>query len=101
MRVDDTADVEQTAVPPLALPEDASDSTLFDDCTSAYIDSLEIRGTGDGAVWARPTLPLVGGEDMTPVERTVSVSDTACDADAVRDSEEWRSLSHDLVSRLH
>src|SRR5699024_2268765 len=101
MRVDDTADVEQTAVPPLALPEDASDSTFFDDWTSAYIDSLEIRGTGDGAVWARPTLPLVGGEDMTPVERTMSVADIANGVGAVLDSEGWRFLNTDLVTHLH
>lgn len=101
MRVDDTAGVEQTSVPPLVLPEDDFDTTFFDSWTSAYIDSLEIRGAEDGAVWARPTLPLVGGEDMTPVERTMCVADIANGVGAVLESDQWRFLNTDLVTHVH
>ncbi|MBB1044619.1 thioesterase family protein, partial [Dietzia sp. DQ11-44] len=62
---------------------------------------LEIRGAGDGVVWARPTLPLVSGEEMTPAERVMSVADIANGVGAVLEPDEWRFLNTDLVTHLH
>ncbi|EYT63883.1 thioesterase [Dietzia sp. UCD-THP] len=101
MAVGDTAEVEQSADRPRELPEVDHDSGFFDRWTSGYIDSLEIRGAQDGVVWARPTLPLVSGEEMTPAERVMSVADIANGVGAVLEPDEWRFLNTDLVTHLH
>ncbi|MFL0578247.1 thioesterase family protein [Dietzia sp. 179-F 9C3 NHS] len=101
MLIGDTADVEQTAEPALRLPDEDLDSTFFDRWTSGYIDSLELRGDRDGVVWVRTRLPLVAGEEMTPVERVMSVADIANGVGAVLGPEQWRFLNTDLVTHLH
>ncbi len=101
LMVSDTAEVEQTAEPTRTLPAQDMDRAFFDRWSSGYIDSLELRGGGDGAVWARTTLPLVAGEEMTPVERVMSVADIANGVGAVLEPEHWRFLNTDLVAHLH
>lgn len=101
MLVSDTTGAEQSAVPARGLPAEDFDSTFFDQWSSGYIDSLEIRGAGDGVVWARPRLPLVAGEVMTPAERVMSVADIANGVGAVLDPADWRFLNTDLATHLH
>mgnify|MGYP000920500035 CR=1 FL=1 len=97
MRTGDTAAVEQTAHRAPALPGQDHDSTFFTRWTSGYIDSLELRGGRDGVLWARPGLPLVAGEDMSPAEQVMSVADIANGVGAVLEPTEWRFLNTDLV----
>lgn len=97
----DTAAAEQTSAPRIVRPDRDYDSDFFRRWTSGYIDSLELRGTADGAVWARPTLPLVAGEEMTPLERLMSVADIANGVGAVLEPHEWRFLNTDLVTHVH
>lgn len=101
MAIGDTADVEQAADQPRTLPTAGENSDFFDRWTSGYIDSLEIRASADGAVWARATLPLVVGEEMTPVERVMSVADIANGVGAVLEPDQWRFLNTDVVTHLH
>lgn len=101
MAIGDTADVEQSADTPRVLPEVGRESTFFHRWTSGFIDSLEIREAEDGTVWARPMLPLVAGEEMTPVERVMAVADIANGVGAVLEPEQWRFLNTDLVTHLH
>lgn len=101
MRTGDTAAVEQTAHRAPALPGQDHDSTFFTRWTSGYIDSLELRGGRDGVLWARPGLPLVAGEDMSPAEQVMSVADIANGVGAVLEPTEWRFLNTDLVVHLH
>ena len=101
MAIGDTADVEQSADRPRVLPGAGRASTFFNRWTSGYIDSLEIREAADGTVWARPTMPLVAGEEMTPVERVMSVADIANGVGAVLEPEQWRFLNTDVVAHLH
>lgn len=101
MAIGDTTDVEQSADGPRELPGAGQNSSFFDRWTSGYIDSLEIREAVDGTVWARPTLPLVAGEEMTPVERVMAVADIANGVGAVLEPDQWRFLNTDVVSHLH
>lgn len=101
MRTGETVEVEQTGSPQHQLPEADSDSRFFSRWTSGYIDSLEIRGAADGAVWARPRYPLVEGESMSPAERVMCVADIANGVGAVLEPTEWRFLNTDLVTHLH
>lgn len=103
--VSDSGAVEQTAdrgrEP--TLPVQGNSGEFFRQWTSGYIDSLEIRDTDDGAgaVWVRPWLPLVAGEEMSPIERVMAVADIANGVGAVLDPTEWRFLNTDLVTHLH
>ena len=101
MLAGDTAEVRQAADAPRALPEVGRHSGFADRWSSGYIDSLEIRGADDGTVWARPTLPLVAGEEMTPVERAMAVADIANGVGAVLEPDQWRFLNTDIVTHLH
>lgn len=97
----DTTDVEQAAETPRVLPDTDHNGDFFTRWTSGYIDSLEIRGAEDGTVWARPTLPLVAGEEPTPVQHVMCVADIANGVGAVLEPAEWRFLNTDLVTHLH
>lgn len=97
----DTTAAEQAQLPRLDLPTADFDSEFFRRWTSGYIDSLDIRGAADGAVWARPTLPLVPGEELTPLQRTMTIADIANGVGAVLDPHEWRFLNTDLVTHIH
>lgn len=99
--VSDTTAAEQATLPGLALPHRDFDSDFFRRWTSGYIDSLEIRGASDGAVWARPTLPLVAGEELTPLQRTMAIADIANGVGAVLEPHQWRFLNTDLVAHIH
>lgn len=101
MLASDTSAAEQTSTPALGFPERDYDSGFFTRWTSGYIDSLEIRGTTDGTVWARPTIPLVAGEEMTAIERVMSVADIANGVGAVLEPRQWRFLNTDLVTHVH
>lgn len=101
MATSDTTDVEQTADRPRRLPDIDHDSSFFTQWTSGYIDSLEIRGGEDGTVWARPKLALVAGEEMTPIQRVMSVADIANGVGAVLDPFAWRFLNTDVAAYLH
>ena len=101
MAIGDTAEVEQTAAERRDLPGADHNSEFFNRWTSGYIDSLEIRGSEDGAVWGRPTRPRVAGEGMTPAERVMSVADIANGVGAVLEPDQWRFLNTDVVMHLH
>lgn len=101
MLIGDSTEVEQSADEPRALPGADRNSDFFDQWTSGYIDSLEIRGHEDGTVWARPRFPLVAGETMTPVEQVMCVADIANGVGAVLDPTDWRFLNTDVVTHLH
>ena len=101
MAIRDSSEVEQSANEPRQLPTADNDSAFSVTWASGYIDSLELRGAGDGAVWARPKFPLVAGETMTPVEQVMSVADIANGIGAVLDPTQWRFLNTDLVTHLH
>ena len=101
MRASDTTEVEQTVEPVRQLPTSDRDSSFFSRWTSGYIDSLQIRGAEDGTVWARPSLPLVAGEPVTPIVQLMCVADIANGVGAVLEPTDWRFLNTDLITHVH
>jgi hypothetical protein len=73
-----------------------------------YLDAVEWRPVSGGftepgptTVWARPRLPLVDGEDHTPLTRLLTVADSGNGASAVLDPREWLFVNTDLTVHLH
>jgi hypothetical protein len=69
-----------------------------------YLDAMEwrwIEGAvsepGPGVVWMRPTVDLVEGEAMSPVQRLLSCVDSASGASAALDIATWVFLNTDLT----
>jgi hypothetical protein len=73
-----------------------------------FIDALEWRWVhgwlgdpGPGAVWARQRVPLVQGEDPTPLQRMLLVADSGNGAAAPLDIREWLFVNTELTVHLH
>jgi hypothetical protein len=68
------------------------------------IDWQAIRGSmrtiGPGLVWARPRYRLVGGEDLTGLQRVVLIGDSASGISAELDWDAWSFLNVDLDVHL-
>lgn len=73
----------------------------------AYARSIEWRpargdadGPGDAAVWARPLIPLVAGEEPTGLQRAVLVADSSSGVSAGLDWSAWQFVNVDLTVHL-
>ncbi len=71
---------------------------------SGYLDSVEwrwIEGAvgqpGPGVVWMRPSVDLVAGEPMTPMQRLMVCADSASGISAELDPAQWRFLNTELT----
>ncbi|MET0837203.1 MAG: thioesterase family protein [Marmoricola sp.] len=69
-----------------------------------YLDAVEwkwIEGAvtrpGPAVVWMRPLVPLLPGEDMSPLQRLLSCVDSASGASAALDPAEWNFLNTELT----
>jgi acyl-coenzyme A thioesterase PaaI-like protein len=69
-----------------------------------YLDAVEwnwIEGAvtrpGPAVVWMRPLVPLVPGEEMSPLQRLLSCVDSASGASAALDPVEWNFLNTELT----
>ena len=72
--------------------------------SSGYLDSVEwrwvegaITSPGPAVVWMRPLVPLVSGEEMSPLQRLLTCVDSASGASAALDVAEWNFLNTDLT----
>jgi acyl-coenzyme A thioesterase PaaI-like protein len=75
--------------------------------SSGYLDSVEwrwvegaITSPGPAVVWMRPLVPLVPGEEMSPLQRLLTCVDSASGASAALDVAEWNFLNTDLTVHL-
>lgn len=100
LRTSDSSSAVHSAEAPRSLPEPGGVPSLLR-WESGYLDSLDIREEPDGTAWARHTVALVAGEQMTPAERVMCIADTANGVGAVLDPKDWRFLNTDLVVHLH
>lgn len=73
-----------------------------------YLDSMEwrwLRGwlaePGPGAVWARLLVPVVEGEEPSPLQRLAALADSANGAAAPLDARHWLFVNTDLTLHLH
>lgn len=73
-----------------------------------FLDAVEWRWLhgwlgeiGPGAVWTRLRVPLVAGEDPTPLQRLAVVADSGNGAAAPLDLREWLFVNTELTLHLH
>jgi hypothetical protein len=103
----DTADLVHAAAPlPRPLSE-ARSRNLEKDWDPNYVHSLDWRWLtrpltdGPGESWISPTVNLVNGETMTPLERLFAVADCANGIGSKLDITKWTFLNNDLVVHVH
>ena len=72
--------------------------------SGGYLDAVDwrwINGAvtepGPGLVWMRPTVELVGGEPMSPVQRLMTCVDSASGVSAALDPNVWGFLNTELT----
>jgi Thioesterase-like superfamily len=73
-----------------------------------FMDTLEWRWLkgwlgepGPGTAWARPLVPLVDGEEPSPLQRLAVVADSGNGAAAPFDIREWLFVNTELTLHLH
>lgn len=70
---------------------------------SGYLDATEWRwvagalGTGRAVAWMRPRVSLVEGEEWSPVERLMTIVDSASGVSSALDPAEWGFLNTELT----
>ena len=105
-RIDTTALVHAPA-PPLGPLGEARSRNLADKFDRNYVHSLDWRwltgvlADGPGESWLRPTVDLVKGESMTPLQRLFAVADCANGIGSKLDVTKWTFLNNDLVVHIH
>ena len=69
-----------------------------------YLDAVEwnwvegaVTKPGSAVVWMRPLLPLLPGEELSPLQRLLSCVDSASGASAALDPAEWNFLNTELT----
>lgn len=103
----DTADVVHAGAPPLAPVSAGRNRNLAKNWDPNYVHSVDWRwlteplNDGPGESWITPTVDLVQGEAMTPLERLFAVADCANGVGAKLDIRRWTFLNTDLVVHIH
>ncbi|MBA8823672.1 hypothetical protein FHX42_001001 [Saccharopolyspora lacisalsi] len=104
----ETAAIAADDAEPLDSPESCAPMPLPDGWTGGYAEALEWRtadeavpGTGHARVWARPRMPLIGGEDPTALQRLFAVADCSSGISSRLDFREWAFANTDLSVHLH
>jgi acyl-coenzyme A thioesterase PaaI-like protein len=97
----------QAATPLPHTPADGVHKDPPPSWTGGYLDAMEWRWVtgavtepGPGVVWMRPTVPLVQGEPIGPVQRLLSCVDSASGVSAALDTTHWRFLNTELTVHL-
>ena len=75
--------------------------------SGGYLDAVDwrwIKGSveepGPGVVWMRPTVALVDGEEMSPVQRLMTCVDSASGVSAELDPGQWAFLNTELTVHI-
>ncbi|WP_102143509.1 thioesterase family protein [Mycobacterium hubeiense] len=103
----DTAAVVHTGAAPLRPVAEARSRDMAKDWDPNYVHSLDWRwlttplADGPGESWITPTVDLVKGESMTPLQRLFAVADDANGIGAKLDIRKWTFLNTDLVVHIH
>jgi acyl-coenzyme A thioesterase PaaI-like protein len=99
----DVAATARSGAPP-PRPASATPLALPGWHTGGYLSAVEWRFAagsfatpGPATAWARPLLPLLAGEEMTPEQRTLLLADSGSGLGAAVDLERWLAINVDLV----
>ncbi|OBC14351.1 thioesterase [Mycobacterium sp. 852013-50091_SCH5140682] len=103
----DTTVLTQACAAPLPPVEQARRRDLAKNWEPNYLHSLDWRwltvpqAPGPGESWLKPTVDLVKGEALTPLQRLFTVADDANGIGSKIDIRAWTFLNTDLVVHVH
>ncbi|ART73822.1 thioesterase [Mycobacterium dioxanotrophicus] len=103
----DTTALTQARAAPLPPLEQARSRDMAKHWEPNYVHSLDWRwltvpqAPGPGESWLKPTVDLVKGESLTPLQRLFTVADDANGIGSKIDIREWTFLNTDLVVHVH
>ncbi|BBX26319.1 thioesterase family protein [Mycolicibacterium alvei] len=103
----DTTAVAHTGVEPLPPLEQARSRDMAKNWETNYVHSVDWRwltvpqAPGPGESWLKPTVDVVKGEAMTPLQRLFAVADDANGIGSKIDIRKWTFLNTDLVVHIH
>jgi hypothetical protein len=103
----DTTEVVHAPAPPLRPLTEARSRDMAKDWDTNYVHSIDWRwltkplAEGPGESWLRPTVDVVKGETMTPLQRLFTVADDANGIGTKIDIRQWTFLNTDLVVHIH
>jgi hypothetical protein len=103
----DTTDVVHAAALPLRPLTEARNRNFEEKWDRNYLHSLDWRwltkplNDGPGESWIKPTVDVVKGETMTPLERLFAVADNANGIGTKLDITKYTFLNTDLVIHVH
>lgn len=104
----DSSSVAAGETPALAPVDDAAPQGRPPGWGAGYLDAIEWRLLAGGfnvpgatAVWARQRVPLVEGEDPSPVQRLLAIADSGNGAAARLDPRAWYFINSELTVHLH
>ncbi|ASU79256.1 thioesterase family protein [Actinopolyspora erythraea] len=103
----DTTDVARDDVGRLTAPVDCPPMPLPEGWSGGYANALEWRSAdsepaepGRARVWARQRMPLVAGEEPSPLQRLFAVADCASGVSSSLPFERWAFANTDLTVHL-
>ncbi|MBI3271337.1 MAG: thioesterase family protein [Planctomycetes bacterium] len=103
-----TAASPPAPVPPLPPPQASAPFEFpFFTASVGYHTAMELRiargrfGSGAMAAWMRMRVPLIAGEEPSPLVRTVVAADSGNGISLVLDVKRWTFLNPDLTVYLH
>lgn len=103
----DTTALEHAGAAPLRPLSEAVNRDMAKDWDRNYVHSLDWRwltepvSPGPGESWIKPTVDLVKGEALTPLERLFTVADDANGIGTKIDIRKWTFMNTDLVVHIH
>ncbi|MFL6123452.1 thioesterase family protein [Actinophytocola sp.] len=104
----DTSAVAADADEPLAPPSAGRVMTRPDSWGPGYLDVMEWRSLagslaeqGPATVWARQTMPLVGEEEPSGLQRLLTVADSGNGVSGLLDPHKWLFINSDLTVHLY
>jgi len=107
MQTVDTLALVHAPAPSLRPLSEARNRDMAKDWDRNYVHSVDWRwltaprAEGPGESWFNPTVDLVAGEAMSPLQRLFAVADCANGLGAKLNIREWTFLNTDLVVNIH
>lgn len=106
--VGDTAEVAAGDAAPLPGPGPVAEQQRPPGWSGGYLDAVEWRilsggfdVPGDSTVWARQRIPLVAGEEPSPMQRLMAIADSGNGAAARLDPRSWYFINSELTVHSH
>jgi Thioesterase-like superfamily len=107
MSTTDTSDIARAPTLPLRPLADVKSRVSTKNWDLNHVHSIDWRwlteplADGPGEAWLKPTVELVKGESMSPLQRLFAVADDANGVGAKLDIRTWTFMNTDLVVHVH